>query len=100
MMIKTYINEFVAITKYLLKSENMRKTEKYLIVKKNIIEELLDKNKYDTSLNKLKTWKALNWIDAEDRRVTRRVYNSELKKSEPCIKIDLKVYETLLLHNK
>lgn len=94
MMLSNYIKEFIAITDYLIKS-GRKKTLKFLIIPKTDIEPLLDRNQFDTSSNKLKLWKALNWIDAEDERVTRRVYDGGSGKYIPCVKIYLQVYETL-----
>ena len=93
-MLNNYIKEFIAITEYLIRN-GQKKTLKFVIVSKAEIEPLLDKNKYDTALNKLKLWKALNWIDAEDERVTRRIHDKSSGKYIPCIKIYLKVYESL-----
>lgn len=93
-MLNNYIKEFIAITDYLIKN-GRRTTLKFLIVPKTEIEPLLDRNKFDTSLNKLKLWKSLNWIDVEDERVTRRVYDSGSGKYIPCVKIYLQVYKTL-----
>jgi hypothetical protein len=93
-MLNNYIKEFIAITEYLIKN-GQKKTLKFIIISKAEIEPLLGKNKFDSSLNKLKIWKALNWIDAEDERVTRRIYDRKAGKYIPCIKIYLQVYETL-----
>lgn len=90
-----YIKEFLAITEYLTKSDRAKIAKGFLIVEKPIIIEMLNKNKYDTANNKLKIWKALNWIDAEDRRVTKRIYDGKTKTYKPCIKIYLKVFETM-----
>lgn len=93
-MLTNYVKEFVAITEYLLKN-GRRKTLEFLIIPKTDLEPLLDKNNYDTSANKLKLWKALNWIDAEDERVTRRIFDKGSGSYIPSVKIYLKVYETL-----
>ena len=60
-MLVVMIREFVAICTYLEKS-NAKKVKGYLIIGRNDLELLLDKNKYLTSLEKLKHWKALKPI--------------------------------------
>lgn len=93
-MLNNYIKEFVAITEFLEKNDN-KKTLKYIISEKPEVIRLLDKNKYDTAQNKLKIWKALNWIDADEDHVTKKVYFKEDNKYKRCIKIYLQVYKTL-----
>lgn len=95
-----YMKEFVAIAEFLKKSDEARISKGFLIVDKPIVVEMLDRNKYDTADNKLKLWKALHWIDAEDRRVTRRIYDGTTKSYKPCIKLDIKVYEVVKSHLK
>lgn len=95
MILNNYIEEFIAITDFLLKSKKYKKTLDYLIIPKTEIQKFLDKNKFDTSQNKLKIWKALNWINAEDERVTRRRYDRETGKLISCILIDIKVFEMM-----
>lgn len=95
-----YMKEFVAIVEFLEKSDKTRISKGFLIAEKPIIVRMLDNNKYDTADSKLKLWKAMRWIDAEDRRVTKRIYDGESQTYKPCIKIDLKVAETMKKHLK
>ena len=92
-MLENYVKEFIAITEFCLKKE--KKTLKFLIVEKSKIIAMLDQNQYDTSLNKLKFWKGMNWIDTDDRKLTRRRYVKEEKKYKTFVCIYLNVYETL-----
>lgn len=98
-MIENYVKEFVAITEFLVSLGQYKKNSKYICIPKNQIESMLDKNLYETSQNKLKIWKLLNWIDADDDHVTKKVYekgkSGEKGRYIRCVKINLKVYETL-----
>lgn len=93
-MLEIYAKEFVAIGKFLTKQGISKKN--YILVDREDLKSLLNKNRYETADNKLKLWRALHWIATEDgRRVTKRVRNPETGKYEPKIAIDLKVLETL-----
>jgi len=92
-MINNYIKEFLAIVKYLIKSELVIEKDNFLIVDKEIVFNLLEKNLYQTKENKLKIWRGLNWIDTDKRRFTKRVKLSG--KESPKIKIRYEVYKTL-----
>lgn len=91
-MVETYVREFVAIGNFLFKYGIIKKG--YILIEKSELETMLDKNKYDTAMNKLKIWKALHWIDTEaDSRVTKRVYDDG--KYRPYVKIDISVLDQL-----
>ncbi len=98
-MLEIYAREFVGIGSYMKRKNGSKKG--YILVDKATITELLDKNKYDTSDNKLKIWKALKWISTEENRTTQRVYVIEEKKYKPYVKMDEKVLDNLeiLLQN-
>jgi len=93
-MLYRYIKEFIAICAYLEKS-NTPCRKGYMLVKREVLEALLNKNAYETANNKLKTWKVLHWINAEDRRLTHRVYEKDSKERLPYIWIDIKVFQML-----
>lgn len=93
-MIDYYIREYIAICDYLNKI-NAKSTLEHLIVKKDFLVELLDKNKFDTAQNKLKIWKRLHWIDSDQDRLTKRIYDPEAKKYVAYIKIYKQVYDVL-----
>ena len=79
-MLNLLVKEYLAICEYLLELEKRRQeTEELplvrkgqLLVDKDMLTMLLDKNKYETATNKLKYWKDLAWIDAEEKRLTKR----------------------------
>ena len=87
-MIDTNVKEFIGIVMYLEKHE-YKPYKGYLIVEKSTIKELLDHNKYEMADSKLKTWKALHWIDTDTDRLTKRVRNKAV------IKLDIRVFEEL-----
>ncbi len=93
-MLYRYIKEFIAICSYLEES-NTPCRKGFLIIKRDKLEALLNKNAYETANNKLKVWKTLHWISAEDRRLTRRVYEADSKEQLPYIWIDTKVFRML-----
>ena len=93
-MLEIYAKEFVAIGMHLL-GKGKRKGD-YITIAKTELEELLNKNQYDTAKNKLKIWKALHWIDTDkDRRYTKRVYDSSLKRYVPSVKMSIDILELL-----
>lgn len=95
-MIDNYIKEFIAICEYLKNSEKARLHKGFLIIKKEDLEALLDKNLYETSNNKLKVWKSLQWIETEEqKRITKKVWDPEDKKYKRCIFVVLGVQEAL-----
>lgn len=93
-MLLPYIKEFIAICSYLEK-HNYPCLKGFFVIKREEIEVLLNKNTYETSRNKLKTWKALHWINAENRRLTKRLYDTGTKTYHPHVLIDITVYQTL-----
>ena len=99
-MISTYVKEFTAVVKHLKKSEKTLKKGDFLIVKKSIVVEMLEKNAYETAKAKLKVWKGLRWLDADDRRLTKRVTDEETGKQVPILRISLKAYDTLQMINE
>lgn len=92
-MLEVYAEEFVKLTAFLLKKEDVKKITGFILIKKSKLAEYLDKNAYETVQNKIKTWKLLNWIDTDEGRLTKRML--EGNKQVTYIKIDLKVYEKL-----
>nr|WP_318683316.1 hypothetical protein [uncultured Acetatifactor sp.] len=93
-MLNILIKEFLAICDYLIRKQT-RIHKGYLLIDKEQVCDLLDKNKYETSHNKLKCWKELGWIDAEEKRLTKRIYEGETGKYRPYVKIDMRRYECL-----
>lgn len=83
----------MAITEFCMNNE--KKTLTFLIVDKKKIVNMLDRNKYDTATNKLKVWKGMNWIDTDDRKLTKRRYDKAAGTYKTCVFIYLKVYETM-----
>ena len=93
-MIEIYVREFVAIGKFLRIHGKCKGN--FILVDREELKEMMNRNRYDTADNKLKIWKALYWIATEDgRRVTKRVYNTDSKKYEPKIAMNLQVLDML-----
>ena len=93
-MLNILIKEFIAVCDYLIK-KNTRIHKGYILIGKDSVSELLDKNHYDTALNKLKYWKELGWIDAEEKRLTKRIYDGESGQYIPYVKINVSRYECM-----
>lgn len=91
-MLTIIIREFLAICEY-LKKIGAKTVKGYFVVERTELEILLDKNKYLPSLEKLKCWKALNWIDADENQTTRKVCVDGVRKR--CVKLDIGVYEMM-----
>ena len=100
-MLNLLVKEYLAICEYLLELEKRRQeTEELplvrkgqLLVDKDMLTMLLDKNKYETATNKLKYWKDLAWIDAEEKRLTKRIYINN--RYRPLIVINMQRYECI-----
>lgn len=91
-MTEAIIQEFLAICAYLRKSGH-RPEKGYYVVSKEVLTKLLNQNKYLPVTEKLKIWKALNWIDADENHMTKRL--AENGKYVRKIKIYASVYEEL-----
>lgn len=93
-MLEVYAKEFIGIGMFLFRQGAIHKG--YILIEKNALEGMLNKNRYDTAANKLRIWKALKWIDTEaDRRLTKRVYDGHSGTYKPYVKMDIAVLEQL-----
>lgn len=88
-----YIQEFLEITRFLISSGKVPVEKGYVLVPKDIVSQLLSKNGYETTENKLKIWNRLHWIDADPGRHTKKVCRNG--SSKRFVKIDEKIYVTL-----
>ena len=92
-MLTDYVMEFLAVVAFLHGRDGAMLRDGHLFVKKEALLRLLDKNRYDTAMNKLTVWRGLQWIDCDRERFTRRVQiNSQ---QVTAIKIRLSVWELL-----
>lgn len=87
-VIDVYVKEFVGIINH-LKKQGYKPYKGYFIIEKDTLKELLNHNKYEMPEAKLKTWKALHWIDTDQNRLTKRVAQKVV------IKMDNSVYSEL-----
>lgn len=85
-MLEVYAKEFVGIGSYMKKKNGSKKG--FVLAEKTALVNMLNKNMYDTSDNKLKIWKSLKWIATEERRTTQRVYDQASKSYKPYVKMD------------
>lgn len=93
-MFHLLVREFLAVCDYLVR-KGTKVHKGYLLIEKEAVCSLLDKNRYETAANKLKCWKEMGWIDTEENRLTKRIYVGELKKYLPYVKINLQCYECM-----
>lgn len=86
--------EFMAICDLLEKSpEKIR--EDVLIIPKEELRTLLERNKYEPAVRKIKSWKTLKWIRTDGKRLTKRIYDKTQKKYCPYIQIERRVYQQM-----
>lgn len=93
-MIRVYCREFVTICEYLERGQ-CRNNRLYFYVEKEELKQLLDRNHYETSNNKLKLWKALRWLDADDKHLTKLVFDGESGKRKRIFALRIDVYRAL-----
>lgn len=93
-MIRVYVKEFVAVCDY-MEHGKCKKTKRYYYVESEILKKLLEKNNYETSQNKLKLWKALRWLDADDKHLTKLVFDGESGKRKRMFALRIDVYRAL-----
>lgn len=101
-MLNLLIKEYLAVCEYLLEVVTRNRESKdtlpmerkgSLLVEKEALIDLLNKNKYETATNKLKYWKDLAWIDAEEKRLTKRIcINNQYR---PLVVINIQRYECI-----
>ena len=72
-MLTDYVMEFLAVVAFLHGRDGAMLRDGHLFVKKEALLRLLDKNRYDTAMNKLTVWRGLQWIDCDRERFTKRV---------------------------
>lgn len=91
---KNYVREYMAIVRFLFKKGCAVKGQKFLLIRKEELYKLLDKNAYETAEKKLKNWRGMKWIEAEPGRLTHRV--SINGRTCYMVKIDTSIYKAML----
>lgn len=91
-----FIDEFLAITEaFLAKPERVKfRSAARLTVSREDLKKLFEKNLYEEPGVKLKMWRNMRWIQADEGRTSCRYYDTEGKQRRG-ISIDLMVYEAL-----
>lgn len=79
-MIKVYAQEFINICDYLVKNPSVKKQRGKIIVSRELLEEMLHKNNYQATSEKVRIWKKLGWIDTDEGHLTKRIYEYTSKK--------------------
>ena len=93
-MLEWYVKEFCAICGACLGKHGTRKGEFVSVDKAKLIE-MLEKNGFETAFNKLKIWRNLRWIDADNGHYTRNVTLNSGEKRKRLVKLSLLASETL-----
>ena len=76
-MLEKMAREYMAITRYLLeRPEPWVRGEQLLVPREKLIA-MLNKNPYRTPTDKLTTWRNLGWLDADEEHFTRLVRASD-----------------------
>lgn len=94
-MLNLLIQEYIGICGFLEKCQERKTGNRYFKVRREVMEELFNKNPYETAEQKLRYWKMLGWISAEERRCTRRVYDRETKHYYPYVMIHVQIYRCI-----
>ncbi|MCL1832427.1 MAG: hypothetical protein FWG45_05905 [Oscillospiraceae bacterium] len=89
--LEKYVREFCGIVKALKKDENGIIKGNFLFVSKDVLTALLNKHAYDTADNKLKMWRDVSWIIADDGHLT--TYTRVKGTRTRLVKINLKAHE-------
>lgn len=98
-MLGILIKEFIAVCEF-LERDPAKVRDDILVVRKEDLKALLDKNKYETATRKLKYWKSLRWIRTDGRRLTKRIYDGQKKRYVPYIEIERKVFQHMKMLTK
>jgi hypothetical protein len=73
MDINVYMKEFCVITRHIKKSEIGFIRGKFLYISKDELKVFLDKNAYERADDKLRFWRDMRWIEADEGHLTSRV---------------------------
>lgn len=95
---EAYILEFIKIVGFIVKSGKAiyigREFRRYILLPREVLEQFMNKNQFDTVDNKLRYWKRLNWIKADEKRFTRKVTVNG--KQVRGITVDMEVFRALV----
>ena len=93
-MIEMYVKEFTSIVNTLIRNEKGLNKRDFLYIEREELDVLLNKNAYETPENKLKNWRNLWWIHADEGHLTCKIMvkNKRIR----MVKISLSVHECLL----
>jgi hypothetical protein len=95
--LEIYVREFTGIVSAIRRGEKGIVKGDFLFVSREILSVMLSKNDYDTVENKLKFWRDVHWIFAEDEHLTCKIVVE--KQRVRMFKISLSAYQALLQHS-
>lgn len=87
------VKEFLNVTRFLIQSGKVQQQQGFLLVPRNALTKILNKNQYETEHTKLSYWKKLHWISTDEERFTKQV--SVGGKRIRFILIDIKIFQAL-----
>lgn len=93
--ILNYIKDFYKVFEY-VKNKNLGEVNiknREIYINKSDFIKLLEVNNYDTPNNKLKVWRALNFINCTDGRYTKKIKRNE--KVITMIALNIEAYDNL-----
>lgn len=93
-MLNVMVQEYLAICAY-LQNHQAKINKGYIVVPREELGKLLDKNNYMASRDKLHYWKEMKWIDADEAQTTRKVMLDG--KRVRVVKIDFNLFQSMRL---
>ena len=92
-MIQVYAKEFINICRYLERIGCEKRGGRFY-VEKGQLQELLERNNYERAQIKLKIWKELKWLVADEGHMTKRIYVGQGKYQRIYV-IDVGIYQSI-----
>lgn len=94
-LLSKHQEEFVEMFKALQRDGKVIYRKGHMIAKKEVVMEMLGRYMYETELRKLTVWKTMKWIDTDEGRFTKRIYDKQQKKYVAAIVVNKKIYDML-----
>lgn len=93
-MLNVMVLEYMNICAY-LQNHQAKISKGYILVSYDELVELLDRNNYMPSRNKLHYWREMKWIDADEFQTTRKVMLNG--KRVRVVKIEFNLFQSMRL---
>jgi hypothetical protein len=91
--LEIYVREFTGIVSSLIRGDKGIVKGGFLFVSREVLTEMLNKNAHETVENKLKIWRGVHWIFADEGHLTSRILVG--KEHKRMIKISLSAHKAL-----